>query len=289
MTPRFSRRFRVRHYELDASGRLHGVSFLRYMQEAAIEASTDLGFSPEWYEAHGVGWVVRKLSVRYHAAAVYGDEIDVATWLSGLRGVRSLREYDLTLARDGSRVARSRVEWVYLDRATGQPTRVPDEWASAFPAPGKVEDLGIRPTQAQPAKDAHRYISRRRVQYHELDAVQHVNHAVYVYWTDQACCDALRAAGHPPVSDGSPGWKLRQTGHEIQYFASALESENIEITSWLAEIGSEGVAWMHEISNADTRQLLVRDYAAGVFVDAEGRQTAPPPALLAELLAGPNR
>src|SRR5215472_2082274 len=100
MTPRFTRRFRVRHYELDALGRVHGVSFLRYMQEAAIEASTALGFSPDWYSERGVGWVVRKLAVRYHAPAAYGDEVEVATWLSGIRGVRSIREYDLTRVRD---------------------------------------------------------------------------------------------------------------------------------------------------------------------------------------------
>src|SRR5215469_10849112 len=116
MTPRFTRHFKVRYYELDAFGHVNGVNLVRYMQEAAIEASTDLGFSPDWYNQHGVGWVVRRLSVRSFAPALYGDEVTAATWLSGLRGVRSIREYDLTLPppsppnlggeRGGQRVAR---------------------------------------------------------------------------------------------------------------------------------------------------------------------------------------
>lgn len=287
MTPRFTRRFRVRHYELDASGQLHGVIFLRYMQEAAIEASTSLGFSPEWYAERGVGWVVRKLAVHYHAPAIYGDEIEVATWLSGMRGVRSIREYDLTRVRDGSRVARGRVEWVYLDTRSGEPTRVPDEWAEAFPTIGKVEELGVRPSHSRPAENAHRYLSRRRVQFHELDAVQHVNHAGYVYWTDQAGFDALRAAGHPLEAD-SRQERLRQTGHEIQYFAPALDGENIEIVSWLGEIGNDSLMWTHEIYNADTRKLLVRDHAAAVFLDWDGEPTPSSSRVIEDVLRGPT-
>ena len=286
MTPRFTRRFRVRHYELDALGRVHGVSFLRYMQEAAIEASTALGFSPDWYNERGVGWVVRKLAVRYHAPAVYGDEVEVATWLSGIRGVRSIREYDLTRVRDGVRVARGRAEWVYLDTQTGQPTRVPDEWAEAFPGIDKVEELGVRPSHSRPTENAHRYSSRRRVQFHELDAVQHVNHTVYVYWTEEAGLDVVRAAKHALEPDSRIAGRLRQTGHEIQYFAPALEGENIEIVSWLAEIGEDGLAWTHEIYNADTHKLLVRDYSAGVFVDAEGKPSAPPQPIIEVVLRG---
>jgi acyl-CoA thioesterase FadM len=58
MMPRFRRRFRVRHYELDSFGRVSDVALVRYMQEAAIEASTALGFSPDWYREHSAVWVV---------------------------------------------------------------------------------------------------------------------------------------------------------------------------------------------------------------------------------------
>lgn len=261
MTPRFTRLFRVRHYELDAFGHVHGVNLIRYMQEAAIEASTSLGFSPDWYNEHGVGWLVRRLSVRYFAPAVYGDEVAVATWLSGLRGVRSLREYDLTLSRDGSRVARGRAEWVYMNLHTGEPTRIPDAWADAFTLKDKPEDLGIRLSNARPSGNSPRYTSRRRVQFHELDTVRHVNHAVYVQWIAQAFLDALRESGQAPEQETRPGCEALPAGHEIQYFAAAREQENIEIVSWLCETAESGTAWTHEVSNADTRQLLARAYA----------------------------
>lgn len=276
MTPRFNRLFKVRHYELDAFGHISDINLVRYMQEAAIEASNDLGFGLDWYNQHGVGWVVRRLSVRYFAPALYGDEVTATTWLSGLRGVRSIREYDLTLSRDGRRAARGRAEWVYMDFHTGEPTRIPDAWADAFSLKDKPEDLGIRLHEPLPTANARRFTTRRRVQFHELDAVQHVNHAVYLQWITEAFRDALVEAGHPLEQTPRDGWKAIQSGHEIQYFAAAKERENIEISSWLCETAANGTAWTHEIYNADTHKPLARDYARMDFVDARHEPIATP-------------
>lgn len=277
MTPRFTRHFRVRHYELDAFGQLTDVNLVRYLQEAAIEASTALGLSPDWYREHGSGWVVRRLSVRHNHAARYGDEITVTTWLSLLRGVRSLREYDVTRNRDGFRLARGRAEWVYVNVQSGQPERVPDEWTAAIAANEKPEELGIRLSDAQATDNAHRYVSRRRVRFHEVDANQHVNHAVYLQWIGPAYREALHSAGQKPE-------QTVEAGHEIQYFAAALDADNIEIVSWLSETAAEGAAWTHEIYNADTRKLLARDYARMSWVNDRHEKIPPPRQSIAALL-----
>jgi acyl-CoA thioester hydrolase len=287
MTPRFTRLFRVRHYELDAFGHVSRVNLVRYMQEAAIEASTALGFSLDWYSERSLGWVVRRLTVRYLGTADYGDEIAADTWLSGLRGVRSIREYDLRRSREGSRMARGRAEWVYMDFQTGEPTRVPDEWAQAFALKGKPEDLGVRLNEPRPTEGAFRYVSRRRVQFHELDTVQHVNHAVYLHWVEQAYLDALRSLGYPSERELPDGDRVLLGGHEIQYFAAALDNENIEIVSWLCETADTGAAWTHEIYNADTHKLLARDYSLHLFVNARNEPIPPPAQLIETALQGP--
>jgi acyl-CoA thioester hydrolase len=287
MTQRFTRRFKVRHYELDALGHVNNVAYVHYMQEAAIEASTALGFSPDWYREHGALWLVRRLSVRYLAPLTYGDEVEVATWISQMGGVRSLREYELTRTRDGARVARGRAEWVYVDVATGQPTRVPDAWAEAFPRDGKPEDLGVRLTDARRTEGAYRYRNRRRVQFHEVDAAQHVNHAVYLRWAGQAYFDAIRAGGYPPERMHREGWAVLQAGHEVQYFAPALDNDDIEVLSWVCEVGKVRGAWTHEVYNAATGKLLARDYSVGVFVNLEGRPTVPPAQAVEDVLRGP--
>lgn len=288
MTDRFTRRFRVRHYELDASGQVGSVALVRYMQEAAIEASTALGFSPEWYSRQGAGWVVRRLAVRYHDPLAYGDEVEAATWIAQMRGVRSVREYGLTRLRDGARVARGRAEWVYVDMQTGQPTRVPDGWLEAFASKGRPEELIVRPSSLRPIADAHRYISRRRVQFHELDTVQHVNHAFYLAWAEQAFLDALRAAGEHSEGLSAPAGRARQAGHEIQYFSSALDNENVEIVSWLSQLDASAMEWTHEIYNADKRALLARDYSIIAFLREKEEPLAPPAPLIECLVRGPK-
>jgi acyl-CoA thioester hydrolase len=287
MTRRYTRRFRARHYELDALGHVNNVVYVQYMQEAAIEASTDAGFGPDWYHARGTGWVGRRLTVRYLAQVTYAEEVDVATWVSHMHGPRSIREYDLTRVGDGARVARARAEWVYVDRASGQPTRFPADLIPAFDPGGDEEDLNVRPGSARPTEGAHRYTSHRHVQFHELDPAGHVSHAIYLQWVGQAYFDAIRAAGHPLERMRSEGWVVLQGGHDIEYFAPALKDEPIEITSWVCELGKVRGAWTHEVYQADSRRLLARDYSLGVFVNHAGRPTAPPPQPVADVLRGP--
>jgi len=57
MRREFSRRFRVRHDELDSFGHLNNAVLLKYLQEAAIQASEDAGYGIRWYEERGLGWV----------------------------------------------------------------------------------------------------------------------------------------------------------------------------------------------------------------------------------------
>lgn len=284
----YTRSFRIRHYEQDSFGHVNNAVYANYLQEAAIEASTDAGFSPAWYELNETGWVIRELAIRYYLQAAYGDELSVKTWVSDIRRVSSTREYLMTRSVDNARVARARVNWVYLDTRTGKPARVTDNFALAFEPSGKSEELGIRLQKPQKTDDAFRYRSRRRVQTYELDTLRHVNNAVYLHWIEQAYFDALRAAGHPIERNREAGWWALQGGHEIEYFEPAFDNDEIEVTSWVCEMGKVRGAWIHEIRNATSGKLLARDYSLGIFVNNEGRLVAPPSAFIEDVLRGPS-
>ncbi len=282
----FTRRFRVRHYELDFLGHLNHANYVRFMQEAAIEASTEAGFSPQWYRDNGTGWVIRQLEIRYHAQVRYGEELEITTWVSDLKRVTSHREYQLTRVHDAALVARGRVNWVYLDLKTGAPQRIPEYFREAFQPSNELEELAIRITKAQPTENAHRYRSKRRVQTSELDTMQHVHHAVYLNWIEQAYFDAIRAAGHPIENLQPQGWTVMQGGHDIEYFEPARDNDEIEIVSWICEMAKVRGAWQHEIYNAHTGKLLARDYALGVFVDNAGKLIVPPPNIVDDVVHG---
>ena len=284
----FTRRFRVRHHELDFLGHLNHAACVRLMQEAAIAASTDAGFSPAWYREQGTGWVIRRLQIRYHAQAHYGEELEIATWVSDIRRVSSHREYRVTRASDGAVVARARVNWVYLTLATSQPARITENFHEAFQPAGALEDLGIRLHKARRLEDSYRYVSRRRVQTYELDTLQHVHHAVYLDWVVQVYFDALRLAGYRLEELRQQSWLTLQGGHDIEYFQPAWDNDDIEIVSWVCEMARVRGAWTHEIYHAGTKKLIARDYSMGIFVDARGKPVVPPQEIVAQVLRGPG-
>lgn len=283
----FTRRFRVRHYELDSFNHVNNAVYANYMQEAAIEASTEAGYSPAWYREHGTSWFIRQLSIRYYLQATYGDALDVTTWVSDMRRVMSNREYKITRVSDGAVVARARVNWVYIDLQTGQPLRVPKEFERDFAPTGEMEALDIRMPKPRVTENAFRYRTQRRVQTHELDTAQHVNNAVYLHWATQSYFDAVRTAGYP-IESVRNDWFVMQGGHEIEYFEPAQDNDQIEIVSWICEMGKVRGAWIHEIYNSGTGKLLARDYALGVFVTCDGKLFVPPPEIVAKVIRGPN-
>jgi len=282
----FTRRFRVRHYELDSFNHLNNAVYANYMQEAAIEASTAAGYSPAWYREHGTSWFIRQLSIRYHLQATYGDELEVTTWVSDMRRVTSNREYNITRASDGAQVARARVNWVYIDLNTGQPLRIPKEFEKNFDPTGELEELGIRMQKPRLMENAFRYRHQRRVQTHELDTAQHVNNAIYLHWATQSYFNAIRTAGHP-IESLRNNWFVVQGGHEIEYFDPAFDNDPIEVVSWIGEMGKVRGAWIHEIYNAATGKLLARDYSLGIFVDLNGKLFVPPQNIVEAVIRGP--
>ena len=289
MTRTYKRRFRVRHYELDCFGHVNNAVYANYLQEAAIEASADAGFSMDWYADHGTSWVIRKLTVRYFAPAAYGDEVEVTTWVSDFRRVRSHREYEARRVSDGERLLRARADWVYVDAETGRPLHAPDQISEAFEPSGDLPEIGVRIRKPQTIEDCHRYRARRRAQIYEIDAAGHVNHANYLRWIEGAYQDAMAAAGHPLSRLLADGCVILQGGHEIEYFAPARHRDSIEIVSWVCEMGRVRGAWTHEVYNADTGQLLARNYSLGVFLDGNLRPTPPPDYVVEDVLRGPSQ
>lgn len=284
----YTRRFRVRHYELDSFGHVNNAVYVNYMQEAAIEASSDAGFGPAWYRERGANWVIRRLAIRYLLPAVYNDELEVTTWISGVRRATCTREYEIMRRADNARIARARVQWVYLDSRTGRLARLPSEIAERFMPTNEVEEeLGIRMQKAQQTPDAFRYRTRRRVQTFELDTLQHVNHAVYLNWIEQAYFDALRAAGHAVERTRLEGWLAVQGGHDIEYFEPAFDNEEIEIVSRVCEVGRVRGAWEHEIHSVKRERLLAREYSLGIFVNEAGKPVNAPMHVINEVLRGP--
>ena len=83
-----TRTFRVRFGECDAYGHVNNTNYVRYMQEAAFDASAAAGYDFARYDALGQYWLVRETEVEYLKPLVYGDTFEVKTWVADFRRVR---------------------------------------------------------------------------------------------------------------------------------------------------------------------------------------------------------
>ena len=223
-----SSRFHINVFDVDAYGELRTNGLLRFLQQTASDASAAVGYDVEWYEQAGTMWVIRRTIVDFLEPVFYRDDIEVRTWVSDIRRVRSQREYEVRRTRDAAVVARGSTDWVYVDLVRGALARPPDEMRERL-----LPDVGAqpRPPRAAAAPPAHAAAAQRRVELADLDAVAHVNNAHYAVYVEQAVYDALASRGwriEPQLRSA----RLRVLRHDLEYFAEAQYDDRLDAAMW---------------------------------------------------------
>ncbi len=175
MTRIYRRRYRVRGYEVDASSRVHDSVYLNYIQQAAFEASADVGYDTRRYDALGTIWVIRQQNIVYLTPLGYSDEVELTTWVSDFRRVRSHREYELRRVSNQELVAVAQADWVYIDVVTLFPRRIPPDAVEKFQANGRRALDSAPPSEPAAPVDGRPFLYRHRVKAYELDNLRHVN------------------------------------------------------------------------------------------------------------------
>ena len=86
-----------------------------------------------------------------------------------------------------------------------------------------------------PDPPPHGFAAHFRVRHHEMDALGHVNNAVYLNYLEQAGIEHSAALGYD-------GERLRELGglfiarrHEIDYLRPAIAGDSLVVVTWIAE------------------------------------------------------
>lgn len=127
-------RHRVCERDLDALGHANNLSYLHWMQSAALAHSAAQGWPVERHRELGVGWVVRSHQIEYLQPVFLDQDIVIKTWVADMQKVTSLRRYHiLRLVKDREiLLAEAATNWAFIHYASGMPKRVPSEIADAF-------------------------------------------------------------------------------------------------------------------------------------------------------------
>lgn len=231
------RPFRVRHVECDFHGRLYPAHMLRYMQEAALDASAAAGFSVAWYDAHGRMWLIRATELTMLQPVHSDDRVIIKTWVADFRRVRSRRAYEMRHAESGQVVAQALTDWVYLNIATLRPTTVPESMVRGFwPQGPPAKELPPREVFPDDVPPEDAFTQSHEVRWRDLDQAGHVNNAMYLDFMENCgAADPARDGLTPPVEPNGPFVPRR---FRLDYRLPAFLGEMLHITTWVTANGA---------------------------------------------------
>lgn len=128
----FLTELRVRHYEMDALGHVNNAIYQHYLEQAAIEHSEHLGFTPTRYRELGGLFVMRRVAIDYLRPAVAGDMLAITTWVEEMRGSRSTRRYEIRKQGEPDLLVTAEALWVWVDASVMRPKAIPKPIRDAF-------------------------------------------------------------------------------------------------------------------------------------------------------------
>lgn len=276
--------FRVRHYECDAYGHLNHANYLRYMQEAAFEASAAAGYDVARYQALNRVWFVRESDITYLRSLAYGDSVNIKTWVSDFRRIRSRRSYDLYDVASGELVARAMTDWVFLDAVSLRPITVPPEIVAAYWPGGPPEEIPARerfPKAPDPPPGV--FTMRRPVRWRDIDGAGHVNNAAYMAYIEDCGVEVAAAYGWPMTRMMEAGFGIIARRYRIEYRLPAFLGDELEVSTWVSDPRRATAVRHYTIKQVGNGELLARAHVLWVWVElASGRPMRIPPGFLDE-------
>ncbi len=264
----FKRTFRVRAYECDAYGHVNNANYVRYMQEAALDASAAVGYDEARYDQLGHIWLIRETNVEYLRPLRFGESVEVTTWVGDFRRVRSRRFYELRHPGEDELLAKGSTDWVYIERATGRPARVPDEMIAAFAPDGVAEESAARDHfPPPPPPPPGEFTMRREVEWRDIDTAQHVNNATYFNYLEECGIQASRSFGWSMQRMQGEGFAIVARQHRIEYRQQAALGEEIAVSTYLSNLRRASTTRHYRIERVADGALIAQSVSLWVFVN----------------------
>ena len=136
----FARTFSIPEDAIDELRHVSNLKYIGWMQDIAIQHSAAKGWPVERYLKSGAVWVVRSHFVTYIRPAFAGETITLQTWVAGMKQRSSARRYLVRRTDDQQVLVEAETIWVFVDRKSGRPQRIPNELRAAFEVMGENTD-----------------------------------------------------------------------------------------------------------------------------------------------------
>ena len=119
--------------DIDAYDHVNNSVYLSWLDRAAWSHSAALGLSLEHCIAMRRGMAAHRAEIDYLRAALLGDEVWVATWITASDSkLRVERQFQIRRAADGDTLARARIRYVCINLDSGRAARMPDSFQRSY-------------------------------------------------------------------------------------------------------------------------------------------------------------
>ena len=118
--------------DADELGHVNNAVYLGWVETCCREHALRVGLPTERLLEMGVVPVVRRHVVDYRRSARPGDELEVSTRITRVRGSLASRLNEVRRAGAGELLVEVATEWVWIDPASGRPKAPPQEVVLAF-------------------------------------------------------------------------------------------------------------------------------------------------------------
>ncbi len=249
MSKIFTRSFRVRWSELDASGTVSPANYLRYLLETAWDWGVAIGWDTDYSQNPDVLWLIREAEIRLLQPLHHNDEFDLTIWMVHWQRVRGTRCFELKRKESDEVIAQGTQQVVYMDAKTGRPINLPEDEIVKF----RLENPRVFPFERFPKVTPleNPFIMQRQVEWMDLDAYEHVNNVVYVNYAEEAAVQDFSSRGWSPEKLAEAGLMLTIRRIQIQYLSVATWGEMLNISTHMLGINHAGGSRYVGMTHAD--------------------------------------
>ena len=177
MSEIFKQKFFIRNFDVDFNGKLKLEVLLNFLQESAADHADKMNLSGIDLLKKNLAWILSRYHLRILHYPEQGETITVSTWPSVIKGIFTLREYEMHNPKTALVQATS--SWMAVDLKRKKPVRIEDTLPS-FSLHNKRavnDDFKSLPEVESPDLEL-----RFPVLKADLDFNRHVNNAVYIQW-----------------------------------------------------------------------------------------------------------
>ena len=125
-------KIRIYYHHTDCGGVVYYANYLNFLEEARTEFFEKMGVSIKELTRQGILFVVARQEIDYKSPAVYGDTLDIETWVSDFSKVRLNFVYTIK-NQAGQLICEARTVLVFVDKKL-KPNPMPEHIREKLPA-----------------------------------------------------------------------------------------------------------------------------------------------------------